>query len=180
MGGALGTAPPARARSVANSPAREECWDGDWPPRLRAAVADAMTAAVGHARAARWPFGAVLVDPADGSVVLGAGNSAEGGDVTAHAEVNLLRKAVAAGVPLRPCVVVSTAEPCPMCAGALVWSEVRGVAYGTSIAYLVSRGFPQMRVPFGEIVARSTLPRPSLAHHIRTDLTDPLYRAVPG
>ncbi|PAU44279.1 hypothetical protein CK936_35905 [Streptomyces albireticuli] len=180
VGGVLGAAPSARAGSPGNPPARTECWEGDWPPRLRAAVADAMPVAVRHARTARWPFGAALVDPADGSVVMGAGNSSEGGDLTAHAEVSLLRKAAAAGIPLRSYVVVSTAEPCPMCAGALLWSEVRGVAYGTSIAHLVSRGFPQIQVPCGEIVARSTLPRrPSLAHHIRTDLTDPLYRTVP-
>ncbi|PNE30794.1 hypothetical protein AF335_27575 [Streptomyces eurocidicus] len=146
---------------------------------MRAAVADAMAEAVRYARAAHWPFGAVLVDPADGAVVMGVGNTSEGGDATAHAEMNLLRRAAAAGVPLRSHIVVSTAEPCPMCAGALVWSRVRGVAYGTSIAHLVAVGMSQIEVPFADIVDASTMPRPSLAHHIRTDLTDPLYRTVP-
>lgn len=175
-GAVFGTAPPARA----GSPSGAACWEGDWPPRLRTAVADAMAEAVRHARTARWPFGAVLVDPADGSVVMGVGNTSEGGDATAHAEMNLLRRAAAAGVPLASHVVVSTAEPCPMCAGALIWSRVRGVAYGTSIAYLVAAGMPQIEIPFADIAAASTMPRLSLAHHIRTDLTDPLYGGARG
>ncbi len=152
---------------------------GDWPSPLRAAVRAAMPVAVRHARAsAKWPFGAVLVDPADGAVVAGAGNSSESGDPTAHAEVNLLRSAAAAGIDLPGHVLVSTAEPCPMCAGALLWGGVRAVAYGTSIARLIAWGVPQIDVPLTELVRKSLLPRPSVARAVRTEITDPLYRSL--
>lgn len=169
---ALGTpAPPASAE-----PQR---WSGDWPAPLRDAVARAMPAAVDRAREARWPFGAVLVDVSSGAVVAGARNTTDvSGDPTEHAEMNLLRKAVAMDLGLHTHVVVSTAEPCAMCAGALLWGEVRGVAYGTSVAKLISYGIPQVDLSFTDVARRSRLKtgRPIVAPDVRPDLTDPLYR----
>lgn len=165
-------APSARPRTP------DPGWSGDWPPPLRDAVLRAMPAAVEYARAAaKWPYGAVLVDAATGAVVAGAGNTGESGDLTAHAETNLVREAVAGGFDLSEHVVVATAEPCPMCAGALVWCGVRGVAFGTSVAQLVGWGVPQIDVPADEIFSRARgLSRPALARGVRADLTDPLYR----
>ncbi|MEU7136090.1 nucleoside deaminase [Streptomyces sp. NPDC046261] len=170
LGGAL---PRAHAHGRADAD-----WTGEWPPSLRAAVLKAMPVAVRHARAsAKWPFGAVLVDAADGDVVAGAGNTSESGDPTAHAEVNVLRSAASGGLHLPGHVLVSTAEPCPMCAGALLWGGVRAVAYGTSIAKLVAWGLPQIEVPLTEVVRASVgLPRPSVARDVRAEITDPLYR----
>ncbi|MFI9202239.1 nucleoside deaminase [Streptomyces sp. NPDC053048] len=167
-----GTPPPAAARTR-----DDDRWTGDWPHPLRSAVLRAMPAAVEYARAsARWRFGAVLVDAATGAVTAGAGNTTESGDPTAHAEVNLLRSASAAGLHLPSHVLVSTAEPCPMCAGAALWGGVRAVAYGTSIAKLIAVGMPQIDVPLTEVVRRSRLPRPALGRDVRPELTDPLYR----
>ncbi|MFC5720516.1 nucleoside deaminase [Streptomyces gamaensis] len=155
-----------------------ERWSGHWPDRLKEAVVRAVPVAVEWARPARWPFGAVLVDADGGEVVAGARNTSErSGDSTEHAELNLLRQAAAAGYDLSAHVVVSTAEPCPMCAGALVWSGVRGVAYGTSVRGLIGFGVPQIDVSCDLVVRRSLLPHPpALGRGIRTDLTDPLYQ----
>ncbi|MGW1075158.1 nucleoside deaminase [Streptomyces sp. NPDC002537] len=157
--------------------AEERQWTGDWPAVLKDAVVRAMPVAVEWARPARWPFGAVLVDAGTGAVVAGARNTSDlSGDNTAHAEVNLLREAAAAGRDLSAYAVVSTAEPCAMCAGALLWTGVRAVAYGTSVATLISYGVPQIDLPFPEIARHSLLPgQPALGRDVRTDLTDPLY-----
>ncbi|MGK5543855.1 nucleoside deaminase [Streptomyces sp. URMC 127] len=136
-----------------------------------------MPVAVEWARLAPWPFGAVLLDADSGAVVAGARNTSDkSGDPTAHAEVNLLREAAAAGLHLPAYVVVSTAEPCAMCAGALLWGRVRAVAYGTSVAKLISFGVPQIDLSFAEIARRSLLTHPAVAGDVRPDLTDPLYR----
>ncbi|MBH1937671.1 nucleoside deaminase [Streptomyces sp. AV19] len=167
-------APPASPRST-----EERQWTGHWPAHLKDAVVRAMPVAVEWARPARWPFGAVLVDAASGAVVAGARNTTErSGDPTAHAEVNLLREAAAAGRDLSAHAVVSTAEPCAMCAAALLWAEVPAVAYGTSVAALLSYGVPQIDLSFDGIARRSELPapRPAVGRGVRTDLTDPLYR----
>ncbi|MCF3106692.1 nucleoside deaminase [Streptomyces roseoverticillatus] len=176
-GALLAAAPEARASARPRTDTRTPARTGTWPPGLEAAVRRAMPAAVDLARTARYPYGAVLVDVAGGSVVTGARNDSEH-DPTAHAEVALLRAAAAAGLHLPDHAVVTTAEPCAMCAGALLWSGVRAVAYGTSVEKLISYGVPQIDISFTEIAGRSLLSRtpPALAGDVRCDLTDPLYR----
>ncbi|MBZ6475312.1 nucleoside deaminase [Streptomyces griseocarneus] len=138
-----------------------------------------MPQAVTCARTARWPFGAVLVNVNSGELVARAANSVESGDATAHAEVNLLRAAATRGLRMPEHAVVSTAEPCPMCAGALLWAGVRAVAFGTSNARLTALGLPQINMPFTSIARHSSLgPPPAVAGGVRTDLTDPLYEEM--
>jgi tRNA(Arg) A34 adenosine deaminase TadA len=80
------------------------------------------------------PFGAVLVDAA-GALLLEADNTtATERDVTGHAELNLVREArrkfdldVLTG-----CTLYASAEPCAMCAGAIVMSGIRRVVFGLS------------------------------------------------
>ncbi|MCC3769023.1 deaminase [Streptomyces sp. UNOC14_S4] len=168
---ALGAfAPPASARPRHRS--------GDWPADLEDAVERAMPVAVDWARQARWPFGAVLVDTGSGAVVAGARNTTDlSGDATEHAEVNLLRKAAEEGLDLSSHVVVTTAEPCAMCAGAILWAKAWGVAYGTSVARLISYGMPQIDLSFADIARHSRVAEPpAVLGDVRADLTDPLYR----
>lgn len=77
------------------------------------------------------PFGALLV--VDGQMVQTAENTvAVDGDVTGHAELNLIRKAtrrLGAEVVARATLYTST-EPCAMCAGAVHWAGIRRVVYG--------------------------------------------------
>lgn len=77
-------------------------------------------------------FGALLVD-ADGEPVLAAQNSVvTDSDVTAHAEMNLLRAASRKFEPgqLKTFTLYASGEPCPMCAGAIVWANIRRVVFG--------------------------------------------------
>lgn len=53
-------------------------------------------------------------------------------DVTAHAEMQAITAAANAlgGKYLQDCTLYVTVEPCPMCAGALGWSQISRVVYG--------------------------------------------------
>ena len=78
------------------------------------------------------PFGAVLVS-SEGTALLAAENSViTQMDVTAHAELNLLRAATKnyRADQLATCVIYASAEPCPMCAAAIVWANIRQVVFG--------------------------------------------------
>jgi tRNA(adenine34) deaminase len=78
------------------------------------------------------PFGAVLVSPL-GEVILTASNrQVSSNDPTAHAELELLRAGARAGIrsPLVGYTVATNAEPCSMCASALVKSGVSALVYG--------------------------------------------------
>jgi tRNA(Arg) A34 adenosine deaminase TadA len=91
------------------------------------------------------PFGSILVGP-DGAILREQGNdySAEGGDMTAHAERLLATWASknwasknSASNPhgaafLAQCTLYSSAEPCAMCSGAIYWAGIGRVVYGQS------------------------------------------------
>lgn len=85
-------------------------------------------------RQGNHPFGALLVGP-DGEILLEAENTVvTSGDVTAHAETNLVRLASQqyASEELAGCTLYTSTEPCAMCAGAIFWSNIRQVVYGLS------------------------------------------------
>jgi tRNA(Arg) A34 adenosine deaminase TadA len=76
----------------------------------------------------RHPFGAILVAP-DGETVL-----AEQGNVDTvnHAESTLARTAATNFTPeyLWQCTLVTTVEPCAMCAGTQYWAHIGRLVYG--------------------------------------------------
>ena len=79
------------------------------------------------------PVGAVLIAP-DGETVLGRGNTQvlRASDPTAHAEIVALREAGRAlrNYRLSGCTLVSTLEPCSMCAGAILHARIARLVYG--------------------------------------------------
>ncbi len=79
------------------------------------------------------PVGAVLVK--DGQVIARAHNRREtDGDPTAHAELLCLRQAAKAlgDWRMRGCTLYVTLEPCPMCAGAMVMSQLSRCEWGAA------------------------------------------------
>ena len=85
------------------------------------------------AREGEIPVGAVIVK--DGEVIARAHNRREADhDPTAHAELLCMRQAAAAlgNWRLRGCTLYVTLEPCPMCAGAMVMSQLTQCVYGAA------------------------------------------------
>jgi tRNA(Arg) A34 adenosine deaminase TadA len=80
------------------------------------------------------PFGALLAD-AQGDVLLQAENTVvTERDCTAHAELNLVRQASRSlpAATLATCTLYTSTEPCPMCSGAIFWSQIGRVVYALS------------------------------------------------
>ncbi|MFP4477921.1 MAG: nucleoside deaminase [Candidatus Izemoplasmatales bacterium] len=78
------------------------------------------------------PFGALIVDQ-NGKILSIASNTVLGDhDPTAHAEMNAIRKATQTihSHDLSGCTLYTTAYPCPMCLGAIIWSNIKKVYYG--------------------------------------------------
>jgi tRNA(Arg) A34 adenosine deaminase TadA len=93
---------------------------------LRRANAVALAAAArGH-----HPFGALLVDADGQTVLLEQGNV----DTVEHAESLLARTAARRFTPERlwACTLVTTVEPCAMCAGTQYWAHIGRLVYGMS------------------------------------------------
>ncbi|MDP4073906.1 nucleoside deaminase [Acidovorax sp. A1169] len=79
-------------------------------------------------RMGRHPFGALLVAPDGQTVLAEQGNI----DTVNHAESTLARTAAAnyPGAYLAQCTLVTTFEPCAMCAGTIYWAGIGRVLYG--------------------------------------------------
>ena len=77
------------------------------------------------------PFGAVIVK--NGKIV-GKGHNCvlKNQDPTAHGEVMAIRDACKnlGTHNLQGCEIYTTAEPCPMCMGAILWSNIAKCYYG--------------------------------------------------
>ena len=96
---------------------------------MRAALAEAQVAA----EAGEVPVGAVIV--AAGRIIARSHNLTELLiDVTAHAEIQAITAAsnYLGNKYLQKCTLYVTLEPCPMCAGALFWSQMGHVVFGAS------------------------------------------------
>jgi Cytosine/adenosine deaminases len=77
------------------------------------------------------PIGAVVV--CKGRIIARGHNLTETlTDVTAHAEMQAITAAanVLGGKYLTDCILYVTIEPCPMCAGGLLWSQISKIVYG--------------------------------------------------
>lgn len=96
-----------------------------------------MNIALTEARAAadegEVPIGAVVVSP-DGRILGRGHNQTERlADVTAHAEMLAVSAAAQTlgSKYLSGCTLYVTVEPCPMCAGAIGWSQLSRIVIGT-------------------------------------------------
>jgi tRNA(adenine34) deaminase len=101
-------------------------------PTPTALVELAMTLAAEAGARGDPPFGAVLVSPHGEVVAMASNRQTSGDDPTAHAEIELLRAAARAGYrpPLRGATLVINAEPCSMCASAIVKAGIGALIYG--------------------------------------------------
>jgi tRNA(Arg) A34 adenosine deaminase TadA len=105
----------------------------------------------------RHPFGALLVDVDGQTVLLEQGNV----DTVEHAESLLARTAARRFTPERlwRCTLVSTVEPCAMCAGTQYWAHIGGLVYGLSERRLLEltgnhAENPTLDLPCREVFAR--------------------------
>jgi len=92
---------------------------------------EALREAQAAADAGEIPIGAVVVWK--GRIIGRGHNMTERlHDTTAHAEMLAITAATEAmgGKYLSDCTLYVTVEPCPMCAGALAWSQMGRIVYG--------------------------------------------------
>lgn len=88
------------------------------------------------------PFGSVIVK--DGKVLSKAHNQVLlKHDATCHGEMQAIRKASKRlkSFNLEECEIYTTGEPCPMCLGAILWSNIKKVYYGCNIVDTEEIGF---------------------------------------
>lgn len=88
------------------------------------------------------PFGAVVVH--EGRIIGEGWNRVLAGhDPTAHAEIVAIRAACERlkDFKLEGAEIYATAEPCPMCLGAILWARIARLYYGNTRADAAAIGF---------------------------------------
>lgn len=101
------------------------------------------------------PFGAVLLH--NGNIIATAHNEVlRTNDPTAHAEINVIRKAsqILGRFDLSDCILYATCYPCPMCLGAILWARIPTVYYGATVEDAQLGGFDDKR--FSTLVQHPT------------------------
>jgi tRNA(Arg) A34 adenosine deaminase TadA len=125
--------------------------------QLAAWLHEANAVAQQALQAGHHPFGAVLIAPDGATVLLRQGNV----DSVNHAEAVLAREAARQYAPdvLWACTLVTTVEPCAMCAGTQYWAHIGRLVYGMSEARLLAltgnhAENPTLDLPCREVFAR--------------------------
>lgn len=87
----------------------------------------------------KYPFAAVLVDQKKGTVVSEGWNRSVH-NPTWHGEMDAINKCAASHpkIDWTTLTLYTTAEPCAMCQGAVAWSGISRVVFGSSIPFLKS------------------------------------------
>lgn len=88
------------------------------------------------------PFGAVIVRK--NKIIARAHNTVvKGKDPTAHAEINVIRKASKKlkTFDLSDCELYSSCEPCPMCFSAIYWARIKKVYFVATRKDAADAGF---------------------------------------
>ena len=117
-----------------------------------------MREALIEAKKGDLPYGAVIVK--ENEIVIRGYNTAQtDNDVSAHGELNVLRKFTKQhGYSLDALAgytLYTTCEPCPMCAAACVWAGVSQVVFGASTEQLIDLGSKQINISCKTVAQKS-------------------------
>jgi guanine deaminase len=105
-------------------------------------MAQAIDLCLGNIQEGGGPFAAIIVK--GGQVIAeGANRVIATNDPTAHAEMQAIRIACKklGDFELKDCDLYTTCEPCPMCLGAIYWSRIGRVFFGSGAADAAKIGF---------------------------------------
>ncbi len=102
------------------------------------------------------PFGALMVD-GDSGTILSEGWNKTSVNPTWHGEIDAINELASSGVSVerKSLVLYTTAEPCPMCQVAILWTGIETVVFGTSIRSLQRLGWRQVDILAEEVIRRS-------------------------
>jgi len=126
------------------------------------------------------PFGAVIVHQESGETVAVGWNRSKINS-TWHGEIDALNALFRTGQTAvgSELVLYTTAEPCPMCMAATLWSGIQMVVFGTSIRFLQQHGWRQIDVLAEEIVRRSPGWQCTIVGGVLQDECNRLFAAGP-
>lgn len=103
-----------------------------------------------------FPFAAVIVDQDSGAIIAEGWNRSSI-NPTWHGEIDAINQMAKAACDWNaiPTALYTTAEPCPMCQGAILWTGIKTVGFGSSIRFLQQLGWKQIDILADEVARRT-------------------------
>jgi tRNA(Arg) A34 adenosine deaminase TadA len=97
-----------------------------------------------------------------------------------HGEIEAIERCAAErpGVEWSRLWLYTTAEPCCMCQGAILWAGIGRVVFGTSIETLQELGWRQIAIPAAEVIRRTPQAHCELIGAVLERECDDLFRAA--
>lgn len=145
-------------------------------------VEAAMRVAIKAARRnEKAPFGSVIVRAETGEIVVEGHNQTTENPLL-HGEIDAIRRLNEQIGPgdWSAFHLITTAEPCCVCQGAIVWSGISAVHFGVSIAELAKLGWRQIDLDAATVVSRASFAECRIAGGILRDDCEQLFRAAKG
>jgi tRNA(Arg) A34 adenosine deaminase TadA len=163
-------------RSVAFTPADElTAEERARHERYMALALDRLEA--DHAENPPGPFAALIVNRHTGEIVC-EGRNRYRDSPTFHGEIVAINACaqVIPRVEWPDLALYTTAEPCPMCMAAIVWTRIPEVVYGTSVDDLIKLGVNQFRLDSPTVAAAAPFYSGRIIGGVLKERTDPIYQ----
>ena len=127
----------------------------------------------------KYPFGAVLVDRTKGIVVAEGWNRSVH-NPTWHGEMDAINKCAASHpkIDWTKLTLYTTAEPCAMCQGAVAWSGISRVVFGSSIPFLKSLNWWAIDIRAEELARLSAFRNCTVVGGVLEEDCNKLFRAA--
>jgi tRNA(Arg) A34 adenosine deaminase TadA len=87
------------------------------------------------------PFSAMIVERSTSRSIVAVNRVITAKDPTAHAEIEVIRKAGKKGFNFEDCIMICSGEPCPMCVTAIAWAGMKEVYYLNSYKVANKKGY---------------------------------------
>jgi len=127
----------------------------------------------------KYPFGALLVDQQKG-VVVAEGWNRSVHNPTWHGEMDAINKCAASrpGIDWTKLTLYTTAEPCAMCQGAVAWTGISRVVFGSSIPFLKTLNWWAIDIRAEELSRLSSFRKCTVVGGVLEDECNKLFRTA--
>lgn len=125
------------------------------------------------------PFGTLLVDAPTGQIVAEGVNRWRENPMW-HGEIDAINRCAAENpdITWSRLRLYTTAEPCCMCQGAILWAGIPEVVFGTSIRTLARLGWKQIDISAEEVARRTPFAACSLLGGVLEAECDALFQTA--
>ncbi len=124
------------------------------------------------------PFAAMLVNTETGEELCRGVNTSSFNPLL-HGEVDAIANCVKQSgnkkVDWPSLTLITTAEPCAMCQGAIIWAGIGKVVFGTSINYLIAKGWRQIDIEASQLTNHSNFHKPEIIGGVLEEKTNLMF-----